>query len=211
MAPQTVMRVFAHSFVLVGMSLLIGCHRRPIGASAMPVSLPQVRITFVAQSDSFAAAARDYEQMWAVEGPRIVAAMERVSGLTFISTVYADTAITANVLERASNSGFRASPMQLRASYSADTKKATIIHELGHRLQSGLFRREEEEHSYLFLWIYDVWVALYGGEFADAQVVIERARGGPYPKAWDEAMALTAAQRAERWRALVAERLPTRR
>ena len=123
----------------------------------------------------------------------------------------ADNAITANVLERASNSGYRDSPMQLRASYSADTKKATIIHELGHRLQSGLFRRDEEEHGFLFLWIYDVWVALYGREFADAQVVIERARGGPYPKTWDEAMALTAAQRAARWRALVAERLPTRR
>jgi len=201
----------ARCLCLAGATFSGGCHRGSAGAPQTAAAPPRVRITFVPQSDSFAASARDYERMWAAEGPRIVAAMERVSGLTFISPVYADTAITANVLERASNSGFRASPMQLRASYSADTKKATIIHELGHRLQSGLFRREEEEHGPLFLWIYDVWVALYGREFADAQVVIERARGGPYPKAWDEAMALTAAQRAARWRELVAERLPTRR
>jgi hypothetical protein len=197
--------------VFIGAALLFGCRGGAIATSTRATSPPRVRITFVPQSDSFAASARDYQRMWAVEGPRIVAAMERISGLTFISSVYADTAITANVIERASNSGYRASPMQMRASYSADTKKATIIHELGHRMQSGLFRREEEDHGPLFLWIYDVWVSLYGREFADAQVVIERARGGPYPKAWDEAMALTVSQRAERWRALVAERLPTRR
>ena len=204
-------RVVAQCLFLAGATLSAGCHSASAGAPRTGAAPPRVHITFVPQSDSFAASARDYERMWAAEGPRIVAAMERVSGLTFISSVYADTAITANVLERASNSGFRASPMQLRASYSADTKKATIIHELGHRLQSGLFRREEEEHGPLFLWIYDVWVELYGREFADAQVVIERARGGPYPKAWDEAMALTAEQRAARWRELIAERLPTRR
>jgi len=209
MSPHSTLRILAHNVLLIGSALLGGCHRLATGPAV--TALPRVRITFVPQSDSFAASARDYQRMWTVEESRIVAAMERISGLTFISPFYADTAITANVLERASNSGFRGSPMQLRASYSADTKKATIIHELGHRLQSGLFRREEEEHGYLFLWIYDVWTALYGREFADSQVVIERARGGPYPKAWDEAMALTAAQRAARWRALVAERLPTRR
>ena len=210
MSTHTALRVVAPWGLFVGSVVLPACHRVATGAPVTPVP-PHVRITFIPQSDSFAAAARDYERMWAVEGPRIVAAMERISGLTFVSQVYADTAITANVLEGASNSGFRNSPMQLRASYSADTKKATIIHELGHRLQSGLFRREEEEHGYLFLWIYDVWTTLYGREFADAQVVIEWARGGPYPKAWDEAMALTAPQRATRWRELVAERMPTRR
>jgi hypothetical protein len=137
--------------------------------------------------------------------------MERVSGLSFVSSVYADTAITANVLERASYSGYRASPMQLRASYPIDTKRAALIHELGHRLQGGLFHRDEEEHGPLFLWVYDVWVALYGRPFADAQVIVERARGGPYPKAWDEAMALSAGERAARWRQLLVERLPSRR
>ena len=186
----------------------IGCagSQRVLTTAASPV-----RVQFVAQGDTFARAAREYEQLWATEGPRIVEAMERVSGLGFVSPTYADTVITANVLERASESGFRASPMVMRASYPFDTRRATLIHELGHRLQSGLFRREEESHPPLFLWIYDVWVELYGREFADAQVAVERRRGGPYPAAWDQAMALSAGERATRWKAIRDERLPTRR
>jgi hypothetical protein len=193
--------------LLLVVALAAACHH---ARSAAPRAAP-VRITFVAQADSFAASAREYERLWAAEGPRIVAAMERVSGLTFVSPVWADTAIVARVLERASTSGYRDTPMELRASYPADTKRATLVHELGHRLQGGLFRRDEEEHGWLFLWIYDVWVALYGEAFATAQVQVERARGRMYPAAWDEAMALTPEQRAARWRAIRDERLPTRR
>jgi hypothetical protein len=194
--------------LFVGLAAIAGCRAAQVATAPTPA---RIHITFVPQADSFTAAAREYERLWVAEGPRIVQAMERVSGLTFVSSVYADTLITANVLERASNSGYRESPMQLRASYPFDTKRATLIHELGHRLQSGLFRREEEEHGWLFLWIYDVWVSLYGQTFADAQVIVERARGGPYPKTWDEAMALTPGQRAAKWQAKVAERMPTRR
>ena len=206
--------------MVTAMALAPGCRPRPGAlpppreagdAGASSPAAPAVRITFVPQADIFAGAAREYERLWAAEGARIVAAMERVSGLRFASPVYADTAITAIVLEERSYSGFRDSPMHLRASYPADTKKATLVHELGHRLQAGLFRRDEEEHGPLFLWLYDVWVALYGKPFADAQVAVEKQRGGPYPAAWDAALALTPAERAARWRALVAERLPTRR
>ena len=94
----------------------------------------RVHITFVPQSDSFAAATHEYERLWADEGARIVAAMEQVSGLSFVYPAFADTAITAIVFEGMSNSGYRESPMHLRASYTPDTKKATLIHELGHRV-----------------------------------------------------------------------------
>jgi hypothetical protein len=176
----------------------------PCGAQESPRTA--LRLTFVPESTTFAAAAREYEQLWAAEGERIVRAMESVAGLRF-----RDSSVTAIVYEGVSFSGFRDRPMRMRASYSPDTKKATLIHELGHRLQSGLFRREEEEHGPLFLWLYDVWVQLYGREFADAQVEIEKRRRGPYPKAWNDALALPPAERASRWRAIVAERLPTRR
>ena len=198
--------------LLIGLllgALAAGC--RAAGPPGRRAAASPVRITFVAQSDSFAEAAREYERLWAAEGARIVAAMEDVSGLRFIGPTYADTAITAIVLEAVSNSGYRERPMRMRASYPPDTKKATLIHELGHRLQAGLFRRDEEEHGPLFLWLYDVWVALYGREFADAQVAVEKRRRGPYPAAWDAALALSPAERAARWRALVAERAPTRR
>jgi hypothetical protein len=137
--------------------------------------------------------------------------MESVSGLTFVHSAFADTAITAAIVEAPSSSGYKMTGMRLRASYPTETKVATLIHELGHRLQGGLFRRDEEEHNYLFLWLYDVWTRLYDKEWADVQVAIEKARGKRYVDAWDQALSLTPEARAARWRALVAERMPTRR
>jgi hypothetical protein len=171
-----------------------------------------VELRFVPASDAFAAAAREYEQIWAAEGARIVAAMEQVSGLSFVYDQFADTSITATVLEKASSSGFRdRSGMELRASYPPDTKRATLVHELGHRLMAGLYRRDEEEHGALFLWLYDVWVALYGKTSADEQVAVERRRRGPYLQAWDEVLIISAEERAIRWRAILADRLQRRR
>jgi hypothetical protein len=172
----------------------------------------RVRIDFVPQSDSFTAAAQEYERIWREHGPRMVEAMERRAALRFVYPQYADTAIRSVVLERASSSGHRdRSPMEMRASYPEATKRATLIHELGHRLMSGLFRRDEGEHEMLFLWVYDVWIDLYGQQFADEQVAIEKQRGGPYPAAWDAVTALTPAGRAARWQGVLRERLPTRR
>src|SRR4051812_37311129 len=105
-----------------------------LGGSLSSQQPHHVHITFVAESDSFATATHEYEQLWASEGDRIVAAMEESSGLTFVYPNFADSSIMAIVLEGVSNSGYRESPMRLRASYPTDTKKATLIHELGHRL-----------------------------------------------------------------------------
>jgi hypothetical protein len=160
-------------------------------------------VEFRAESDSFATARDQYEALWRAEGARIVEVMERVTGIRFDSPPYADTLIGAVVFEGISNSGYRETPMRLRASYPADTKKATLVHELGHRLQTGVGRRSGvDEHEVLFLWLYDAWVELWGREFADAQVLVERARRGPYPAAWDAALALDAQGRAARWRSL---------
>lgn len=159
-----------------------------------------LRITFTAESPQFEAAASEYVELWTREGERIVDAMESVSGLKFDGNE-----VKAIVFEGTSESGYRERPMRLRASYPPDTKKATLIHELGHRLESDLFRGEDD-HPYLFLWIYDVWVKLYGRQFADAQVAVEKARGRMYPAAWEAAMALTAEQRASKWRETVAAR-----
>jgi hypothetical protein len=162
----------------------------------------RVHVSFTAQSDSFAAARDTYDAIWHGEGARIIATMERTSGLRFDSPPYADTAIGAVIFEGVSGSGYRETPMRLRASYPLDTKKATLVHELGHRLQVGVARPGEDEPAILFLWLYDAWVALWGKQFADAVVVVERTRGGPYPAAWDSAMALDSADRAERFKML---------
>jgi hypothetical protein len=173
------------------------CTNSGMPSSAVdPIRIP--RIEFVPESETFAAAVGEYERIWAADAARIARTMQEVSGLTFT-----DTAITAVVFEGVSSSGFRDTPMRLRASYPLDTKRATLIHELGHRLQSPLFRQQDEEHGPLFLWLYDVWVTLYGKEFADAQVLVEKRRRGPYPRAWDDALALSPGERKERWRAIV--------
>ena len=175
----------------------------PLTSPGAPLRVP--RLEFVPASETFAAAVGEYERIWAADAARIARTMQDVSGLTF-----SDTAITAIVFEGVSSSGVGDTPMRLRASYPIDTKRATLIHELGHRLQSPLFRRTDEEHGPLFLWLYDVWVSLYGQEFADAQVAVEKRRRGPYPRAWDEALALSPRERAARWKAIVANQRRTR-
>jgi hypothetical protein len=171
-------------------------------ASCVPCrAQTNLRIAFEPASDQFSQAARDYEALWTSEGPKITAAMEAASGLKF-----ENREARAIVLEAPSDSGYKALPMHLRASYPPDTKKATLIHELGHRLHSDLFRQGEDDHPFLFLWVYDVWVTLYGREFADAQVAVERQRGRMYPAAWDYALSFTADQRAAKWNETVAQR-----
>ncbi len=176
-----------------------------IAAACCVASTAQTRsiaIAFEPASDQFSQAAHDYEALWSREGSRITAAMEAASGLKF-----EDRDVNAMVLEAPSDSGYKDRPMHLRASYPPDTKKATLIHELGHRLESDLFRYGEDDHPFLFLWIYDVWVTLYGRAFADAQVAVERQRGRMYPAAWDLALSFTADQRAAKWKETVAQRM----
>jgi hypothetical protein len=78
-------------------------------------------------------------------------------------------------------------------------------------LQVGVARRgAEDEHEVLFLWLYDVWVALWGQQFADEQVLVEKARRGPYPRAWDAALALSETERAAKFRRLRDQKATTR-
>jgi len=99
--------------------------------------------------------------------------------------------------------------MKMCASYTPDIKKATLIHEIGHRHNSRLRNRPKEidEHRVLFLWLYDVWVKLYGKEFADNAVKVESARKGryDYESAWKWALALSAEERAARFKEIVSQ------
>ena len=162
-----------------------------------------LQISFTPESPEHARAAAEYERIWAAEGTRIIEEMEQESGLRFD-----ETGVQAIVLEAASSSGFREIPMRLRASYPPDVKKGTLIHELGHRLQGHLFRKEDEDHPYLFLYLYDVWSDLYGREFADLQVKVESARKGlyDYETAWKNTLILTKAERKAKWQKFLASR-----
>ena len=162
-----------------------------------------LEINFTASAESFAAATHQYKDIWTAERSRIVATMERATGLRF-----EPGPIRAVIYEGPSFSGFGERPMQLRASYSPPTKRAALVHELGHRLMGDLVPADVDHHSIIFLFVYDVWVELWGQSFADEQVTIERARTGSlanYDKLWTEALALSAGERGLRFKQFVQE------
>lgn len=159
-----------------------------------------MQLVFTPESDKFAEATKEYQTIWSGEGRKMVEAMERISGLKF-----KDTDIKVIVYEGVSNSGFRDSPMKMRASYPLNIKKATLIHELGHRLIAGLPKTGEiDEHRALFLVLYDIWEKLYGQDFADQAVEAEKQRKGlyDYESAWKWALSQSQKERAEKFKVL---------
>ena len=180
------------------LAISVACVRSPqLRNSDVEVRPSHLHLTFTAASDSFAAAAREYDSLWTTDRDRVTHALEAAAHLSFAEI--GDTVIRVLVFEGASSSGYHERPMQLRASYPPATKKATLMHELGHRLQSHLFRAAENDHPFLFLWLYDAWIDVYGEDFAQQQVGIEKRRRGVYPAAWDSALALSHAERVARW------------
>ena len=163
----------------------------------------RVKINFTPESEKFAAATKEYQAIWQSEGDKIVKAIEKISDLKF-----SESEFEAIVFEGISRSGYPGgSPMKMRASYSPDIKKETLIHEIGHRHISQLETRPDgiDEHSVLFLILYEIWVDLYGKKFADEQVEIEKARRGPYPAAWAYALGMTRKEREKKFREIVSQ------
>jgi hypothetical protein len=162
----------------------------------------KVGMTFTPEDRKFTEAADAYTRLWAVEGPKMAEAMERGSGLSF-----RETHVKAVIFEGPSRSGYGDVPMYLRASYPADVKKATLVHELGHRLIGQLRKRpaDVDEHRVLFLFLYDVWESLWGRDFADEQVKVESGRKGiyDYDTAWKWALSMTKDERASRFAEIV--------
>jgi hypothetical protein len=173
----------------------------PAAASA------RVKLNFTAEAEKFNAASEEYRGIWRTDGALIIEAMEQISGVKF-----PETEVSVIVYEGVSWSGFRQIPMKMRASYSLDLKKATLIHELGHRHLSQFrsITKDTEDHPLLFLWLYDVWVKLYGREFADSAVKAESARRGlvDYASIWKTTLALTEQERATKFKEFVRNQQP---
>lgn len=101
----------------------------------------------------------------------------------------------------ASNGSF----IRLRASYPDSYKRAVLVHELGHRLALTLNRSPRyDDHRMLYLFLYDLWADLYGQEFADRMVALERQNSVhyDYDAAWSWALGMTRAQRQAELHAL---------
>lgn len=168
-------------------------------AAGLTAAAPPV--TFAPAGQRFASAAEEYRQLWEAEGQRIAAVMEAVTGLTF-----PDDPIEAIVSETPPMTAYDGRSMRLKGSYSADYRLATLIHEMGHRLALTLPRRGGlDDHRLLYLFLYDVWTDLYGRDYADHMVRIERRIPGgyDYDAAWAWALAMTREERQARLRALL--------
>ena len=157
-------------------------------------------ISFTPARPDFAGGAAEYARIWRTDGARIVKALEAATKLDFPVN-----AIDATISDGRPMMSFDGRTMRLRATYSSDYKKATLVHELGHRLAFTLRRRGGlDDHRILYLFLYDAWSELYGSDFADRMVRIERRIPGPYDydAAWTWALAQSREQRQERLRAL---------
>lgn len=157
-------------------------------------------VAFTPTSPAFAPAADEYRRLWESEGTAVVAAMERATGLSF-----PPGRIDVIVSEGRPMTAYDGRTIRLRARYSPAYKKATLVHELGHRLALALPRTGLDDHRLLYLFLYDVWTDLYGQGFADRMVAIERRIGPAYESAWTWALAMTREQRQARLAALRAQ------
>ncbi len=176
----------------------------PVLATLLGAAVPPVR--FSAAGPEFEPATGDYRQIWEEDGPRIVAALERVTGLDF-----PPGEIEALVSQAPPMMAYDGRSMRLRASYSPAYKRATLVHELGHRLSFLLPRTAGlDDHRLLYLFLYDAWSDLYGRPFAERMSAIERSIPGPYDydAAWSWALSMTREERQARLRALAAARAP---
>lgn len=132
----------------------------------------------------------EYKKIWAEDGEKITEAIKKISGLNFRADTY-----NAIILDNKPSGSY---PLVLLSSYSPEKKKSTLVHELTHKViprNDAMKASEVENHKILNLILYDIWVELYGKEFADNSVTGELAWGDTYKQAWDFTLALTKEQR----------------
>lgn len=155
-----------------------------------------LRFIPIFEDKEFTDAVSEYQHIWDVEGVGIIDAFNKITGISFV-----ENRIAIVIYEGISFLGRNPNDMmKLRASYTVDVKKATLVHELSHRLLFNLKNRPEgDEHQVINLFLYDVWVELYGEDFANEMVTIEKKRAENYQIAWDFALSLTREQRKERF------------
>jgi hypothetical protein len=162
----------------------------------------QPTVEFVAASAAHEYAARVYRSIWDEDGERIVAALEAQTCMKF-----GEANIKAIVDDAVSHSGGPDHPMGLRASYDLDSKRSTLVHELGHRHLWQLTERLDgvDGHRTLDLILERGWAEVWGEEFAAARVRGEAAwrASYDYAAAWEWARALTIDQRGILWNRLL--------
>jgi len=162
-------------------------------------------LTFTPVKPEFADSAEVYEDRWEAEGERIVAALEMASGARFPATP-----IEVLVRDGAPMTSFDGRTIRLRANYPVNVWRATMSHELGHRLAQAMPRVAGiDDHRMLYLFYYDALTDLYGPAFADRVVAAERQfeDAYDYDAAWRWALSMTRTDRQAMLRRIRAGRL----
>ena len=165
--------------------------------SISSVRLNMLSIFFHPDSDDalLSRACHAYETLWKTEGEAMCQALEEVTGWSF-----GERMINAIVYEGRSLSR----PMALRGSYVSWRKKAMLMHELGHRLQSRMLppptatgrERSRQLHQQLNLFLFPAWVQCLGTEQAMQAVAEESSLSDSvYRECWGQYIALTPQQR----------------
>lgn len=150
-------------------------------------------LTFRPARASLQPATAEYKSIWADDGARILRALERVVGASL-----AGQSIDVLIFEGISNSGRRGVPMRLRASYPHDVKRATLVHELGHRYLDEFGIEPPcvtDTHDLLSPVLAEVWGELWGPEFVTAQAAVEAARDERYRRSWARTLPLSDEER----------------
>lgn len=170
-----------------------------------------LQINFYPESDNpvFEKAAQEYQQIWNRDGEKIQTAIEKISGLKFKEHL-----INALTFGNVSYSV----PLQLQSDITLENKKGTIVHELCHRLLVGNNVRFDfgydhpswnlEVHKQVDLILYDIWVELYGEEFAKKQIDHEISLWigkdiSPYKVAWGWILSKTKEERKAEFRSYI--------
>jgi hypothetical protein len=164
-----------------------------------------LKIKFHPDSDvrDLQVATESYGDIWEKEGEKIVKSIEKVSGLKFKETYINAVVFLAKLPSRSY-------PLSLKTNLPNERKRATLVHELCHRILAAnhigppkdQFKTENERvlevHKILYLILYDVWCDLYGEEFAKKSAQIESGteKVNVYKKAWKWALSMNQRQRS---------------
>lgn len=170
----------------------------PVVWAALTAGAPP--LVFTPIEPRFADSAQAYRALWDAEGARIVAALEAHAGVEFPAAP-----IEVLLRDGPPMTAYDGRTIRMRAGYRPLVWRATFVHELGHRLALTLGRTAElDDHRLLYLFLYDALTDLYGQDFADRVVHMERGIPGAYDydAAWTWALAMTREERQARLRGL---------
>jgi hypothetical protein len=172
--------------------------RGGLAAAALWLAAAAPPLSFTPLVERGTEAAAGYRDLWQAEGARIVAALERTAGVAF-----PPAPIEVLITPGRPMTSYDGRTIRLRPYFSPDWSRGTLVHELGHRLSFLLPRTAGlDDHRLLYLFLYDAWTDLWGRDFADHMVRVERRIGPAYDAAWTWALAMTREERQARLTAL---------